>query len=90
MAEFEITIDEIIILYNIKSEDIEKGKISIFGKDFVENNKNKCKIIIDGKEYELMEELNIKNEERIEIKLIEISKITDMSYMFRGCSSLSN
>ena len=88
MAEFEITIDEITIIYNIKKSQRKEGKIRIFGENFVKNNKNKCKIIIDGKEYELMEEFNINIEERIEIKLIEISKITDMSYMFSGCSSL--
>ena len=90
MAEFENINDEITILYIIKKRQRKKGKIRIFGENFVKNNKNKSKIIIDGKEYELTEELNIKNEERIEIKLIEIYKITDMSYMFSGCSSLSN
>ena len=90
MAEFENINDEITILYNIKKRQRKKGKIRIFGKNFVKNNKNKCKIIIDGKEYELIEEINIKNEETIEIKLIDISKIIDMSYMFDGCSSLSN
>ena len=90
MAEFENINDEITILYNIKKSQRKKGKIRIFGTNFVKNNKNKCKIIIDGKEYELKEEFNIKNEERKEIKLIEISKITDMSYMFSECSSLSN
>ena len=90
MAEFEITIDEITIIYNITKSQRKEGKIRIFGKNFVKNNKNKCKIKIDEKEYELMEEINIKNEERIEIKLIEIYNITDMSYMFAGCSSLSN
>ena len=90
MAEFEITIDEITIIYNIKKSQRKEGKIRIFGENFVKNNKNKCKIKIEEKEYELMEEFNIKNEERIKIKLIEIYKITDMSYMFYRCSSLSN
>ena len=79
MAEFEITIDEITIIYNITKSQREEGKIRILGKNFVKNNKNKFKIKIDKKEYELMEEINIKNEERIELKLIEIYNITDMS-----------
>ena len=58
MAKFEVINDEITILYNIKNEDRIKGKIKIFGENFVKNNKNKCKIIIDGKKYELIEELN--------------------------------
>jgi len=28
---------------------------------FVKNNKNKCKIIIDNKEYEITEKYNVKN-----------------------------
>ena len=89
MVEFECINNEINILYNVNYKDIENGKIRIFGKKFVTNNKNKCKIIIEGIEYELIEELKIENEKIIQIKLIEISNITDMSYMFYGCSSLS-
>ena len=48
--------NEIKIIYNINEEE----KIKIFGKVFVENN-YKCKIIYDNKEYELKEELEIKN-----------------------------
>ena len=91
MAEFGIINNEISIIYNIKYKDIMRDKIRIFGKNFVKNNKDKCKIIIDGKEYELMEGFNINNKIKIEIeiKLIGIHNITDMSYMFNGCSSLS-
>ena len=49
MVEFENINDEITILYNIKKSQRKKGKIRIFGTNFVKNNKNKCKIIIDGK-----------------------------------------
>ena len=37
--------DEIKLIYNLKNEN----KIKIFGKNFIKNNKDKCKIIIDGK-----------------------------------------
>ena len=40
--------DEINIIYNKIL-----GKIRIFGKEFVKNNKNKCKIIYDKNEYEI-------------------------------------
>ena len=90
MAEFGTVYNEITILYNIKKWQRNEGKIKIFGENFVKNNKNKCKIIINGREYELEEEFIIKNEKTIEIKLIGISKITNTSYMFSGCSSLSN
>ena len=39
------------IIYNIKGKDI----INIFGSDFVKNNKNKCKMIINNKEYKITE-----------------------------------
>ena len=35
--------------------------INIFGSEFVKNNKNKCKMIIDNKEYEITEKYNIEN-----------------------------
>jgi len=37
--------EEMKIIYKIKTEDKQQGKIKIFGNDFVRNNKNKCKII---------------------------------------------
>ena len=49
--------NEINITYKINNEE----KIKIFGRKFIENNKDKCKIIYDNKEYELVEELEIKN-----------------------------
>ena len=44
------TKNEISIKYLIKKDD---KKINIFGKKFVENNKDKCKYIYENKEYEL-------------------------------------
>ena len=69
-----------------------EGKIRIFGRKFVENNKNKCKIIYKNKVLELkeyFEEIDKKNCNRcnidlIKIKLIAINKIADMSEMFNS------
>jgi len=74
------------IIYSINEND---KKIKIFGKTFVENNINNCKIKIDNKEKELSEYYNIKNDKikDIKIKLIT-SNVTDMSFMFDECSSL--
>ena len=47
---------EINIIYNIDDENIK-----IFGHEFVENNRNICKLIIDNKEYEIREFYNVKN-----------------------------
>ena len=86
-------IAEIRIVYNInrKNEENEEN-IRIFGHEFVENNKNKCKMIIDNKEYEITENYNITNynNNKLEIKLKGIDNVTNMSYMFSRCSSLSS
>ena len=88
--------DEITIIYQIIKE--LDTKINIFGKTFVENNKDKCKIIINGKEQEIIECLdninysNIFNFEgkytEISIKLKGINNITNASYMFKDCVAL--
>ena len=78
-----------IIIYNIKNNSDE---IRIFGHIFVFNNKNNIKLEIDGKEYELMENYKINNNKNniLEIKIKGIENITNMEYMFHGCSSLSS
>ena len=90
--------NEIIIEYEIYEHE---KKIKIFGSKFVKNNKNKCKIVSKGKEYELKEELEVINcdiyrkikEETMvyfKINLIGIMNVNDMSYMFDGCYSLKS
>jgi len=64
-------------------------KIKILGKKFVENNKNNFKIIYLNKNYELQEYLEIEQiVGEIEIKIVAINKVTDVSYMFDECTSL--
>ena len=48
-------INSIKLLYKV---DKNKDFINLFGFDFVKNNKSKCKMIIDKKEYELQKEFN--------------------------------
>ena len=79
-------VDEITIQYKIKNIKNTKS-IRIFGNEFVKNNKDKCKIIINGKEIELCTHININinqlNSNKIyEIKLNGINNITNMSRMF--------
>ena len=45
----ENDISTINIVYDINKEN--KENINIFGKEFVKNNKNICKMIIDNQEY---------------------------------------
>ena len=77
----EEDIQEINIIYKIN-----ENCINIFGNKFVENNKNKCKMIIDNKEYEITEKYNVQNynNNNLKIKLKGINNITDLSYMFFG------
>ena len=91
MLKEEIVI--INIIYNINENDNKYKNIKIFGSEFVKNNKYICKMIIDNKEYEIEEQYNnIENcnNNELKIKLKGINNVTNMSYMFYGCKSLSS
>ena len=79
------------IIYSI---DKKNSKIKIFGEDFVKNNKLNCYLIIDGELKELCGYLELNNYQKqkheIEIILVEIKTINDISHMFYSCSSLQS
>ena len=81
--------NNIIIKYKINKNKI----IKIFGDDFVKNNKNNCYFIFNGQAKELNTYLNLDNnminKDSIEITLKGANNITNMSYIFSGCDSLS-
>ena len=74
--------------------DYKEDVIRIFGKDFVKQNKNNCKIIYNNKKYKLKEYLHEidnnynHNINEIKLKLTGINKIIDFSDMFHGCIHL--
>ena len=74
--------DVIFITYKMNNDD----KLKIFDCDFVNNNKNLCKIIYNEKEYDLQEHFNIKNinknKDKLEIILKGVSNIINMRCMF--------
>ena len=81
--------NEMTIKYKID----EEKEITIFGNDFVNNNNKICKIIINGKEEELCsnfntENINLNDNNILEITLVGITNITNMSNMFFYCDSL--
>ena len=82
--------NEINIIYQIDdiSQCNEEGKIRIFGKEFVNNNKNNCKIIYNNQEYELTETFIIQGE--LQIKLTGINNIINMSCLFAECENLKS
>ena len=87
----EVEEDKLIIEYQIKED---QNKINIFGQKFVENNKNKCKIIVEGKEFDLKEKFNLTNckkeDNKLTITLKGINSVTNLDYMFCKCTNLSN
>ena len=64
----------------------------IFGKNFVNNNKDKCRIIYKNLEYELKENFegigNYNYSDKNILTLRIIKNFNDMSFMFSGCTSL--
>ena len=81
--------NEITIIYTINKNDTN---IKLFDYEFINNNKDKCKYIYNGKEYELEQYFKLSNnkEDKLEIILKGILDVTDMSYMFCECLSLSS
>ena len=81
-------IDEIKIEYKID----ENKNIRIFGDEFVNNNKNICKIIINKKEEELCSFYDTENIELnnniLKVTLTGINNITDINSLFAGCDTL--
>ena len=87
--------EEIELEYKIKKDN--KEKVRIFGQRFVNNNIQKCKILIeDGYEDEFdlkdfLEDIDIvdiyKDKNEFKIKLKGINNITDMSGLFQNCDS---
>ena len=74
------------LIYKKKSCDSE---IRLFNKIFVEKNKEKCKLIINNQELDLIEFYNLKADEKIlKVALIVFENLIDMSYMFCECTSL--
>ena len=57
---------QISLIYDINESNKKEGKVKIFGKDFVNNNKNICKILFENKEFELSEYFSL--EVRFKVK----------------------
>ena len=64
-------------------------KVNIFGKKFVENNKDNIELIINGIKCELLNNYKLK-EGKNNIQIIIKNKISNLKYMFYDCKSLKN
>ena len=90
-------LNQMTIIYEYKSNIFtNKIKIELFGLIFVNNNKNNCYLVINGEISELCQSLEFNSgyeygsRQILEIQLIEIKPITNMSYMFNNCNSLQS
>ena len=89
-------INEISSNYNytleIRYKIFDSQNVRIFGEKFVENNLDKCKILINDDEKTLCSTISLNNIKlegnNLKIKLILKGDIIDMSYMFCDCDSL--
>ena len=79
--------NELTIIYCSNNQK----KIRLFGENFVKNNKNNCFLFVNNKKKDLCEYYNFEKnfEEVLIVKLIETKTISDMSFMFSECESLS-
>ena len=80
---------EITLKYKI---DKTKNEIKIFGLDFEMENVEKCRMIIEGKEYIIKDYFNLEKlkekKDILEIKLKGVNNIERITNMFNGCNSL--
>ena len=74
---------------NLKYFTKESGFYSIFGKKFVNNNKNYIDLIIKGKTLTLIDEFEFEKGEN-NVKMIIKNPLSDLSYMFYACKTLIN
>ena len=76
------------LLYKVNTY---QQKVKILDSKFCKNNSKDCEMIINGEKMGISDYYqNINFEENITIQLSMNNKITDLSYMFNGCSSLSS
>ena len=84
--------NDINIEYKITNKN---NKVKIFGREFVDNNKNICQIIINNKVRELSQNIDINSYQliddeilKVQLKIKDLNKMTNISYMFSGCKEL--
>ena len=83
-------------VYNIITIKYQPSKsnksIKLFGKKFIEKNKDNCYMIYEGKKSEIKEKLILDDKKRnsteITIKLAGLNKIDDISHLFEKINSL--
>ena len=83
-----MNLERYTMIYNPK---ISTKELRILGKEFVKNNGNKGKLIINNKKYNLLVEFNLINNfniNKLKINMVSSQNIFNRSYMFMKCKSL--
>ena len=76
------------------TQNKKKNGVKILGEEFVKNNKQNCKMIINKEEYEICgyitySQYNInRNDNKLTVVLTGINNCINISNLFRGCTSL--
>ena len=96
-------LNEILIKYEINENMVSNAKVELFGQNFVDNNKEKCFVIINEKvinlkRYYYLSDILENNKSLInwpiasEIKIIvkPDENLTNLSFMFYGISALNS
>ena len=80
------------VTFELEYKATNDSKIKLFGSKFVNKNKDKCKIIYNEKEYDLMEyfefDNNYNHNDSFKIQLRINNNITDISHIFFQCKEL--
>ena len=80
------------VTFELEYKATNKSQIKLFDSNFVNMNIDKCKIIYNDKEFDLMEyftfDNNYNHNDSIKIQLRINNNITDISHMFDECKEL--
>ena len=76
--------------YKIDKGKIDNNILKILDIEFVKNNRNKIKLIIENKKKELTDYIQLDNFKKSELKIIILfnKDISNLSYMFKNCEAL--
>ena len=79
--------NKINLIYEKRKKNLKSN--NIFGENFVNNNKDNIKLIINGQESPLVENYELKEGINI-IQMIILNKLINLECMFKECVSLTN
>jgi len=81
-------LEEKIKYWETLLEEIHSDNIRILGNYFMNNNKNRAKLLINNKKYNLKEFVNKKEctEDKFKIKIVLSKEISNISHMFEDCA----